>query len=95
MTPSPALDNLRTARGFIEPGADLRRPQIMAFKAICGLLFPSNALAFQGMTAAHNGLVPGSSPGGPTNIFNALRQICGLLEGRVEPNAAMGEPRHD
>jgi hypothetical protein len=28
---------------------------------------------------AHNGLVPGSSPGGPTNTFNDLDEICGAL----------------
>lgn len=27
---------------------------------------------------AHNGLVPGSSPGGPTNLFNDLAPFCGV-----------------
>ena len=90
MTPSPALDNLRTARGFVEPGPGARRPQIMALNAICGLLFPNNDLAFQGMTAAHNGLVPGSSPGRPTNLFKYLPAKCGLPSGRVEPAMAGG-----
>ena len=90
MTPSPALDNLRTARGFIEPGPSGHRPQNTAFNAMCGLLFPSNGLAFQGMTTAHNGLVPGSSPGGPTNLFNGLPPKCGLPSGRVEPATTGG-----
>jgi len=36
----------------------------------------------------HNGLVPGSSPGGPTNTINDLDGICGALAGLANLTAS-------
>lgn len=45
------------------------------------LLFSSKRAGCGMKPIAHNGLVPGSSPGGPTNYINDLAGISGALAG--------------
>jgi hypothetical protein len=52
----------------------------LLFSPICG--------CFGMIPIAHNGLVPGSSPGGPTNEFNDLAAILRISRKSDEPNAA-------
>jgi hypothetical protein len=52
------------------------------------LLFSPNRAGFGMKHNSHNGLVPGSSPGGPTSLFKYLAADLRRSRGFIEPKRA-------